>query len=348
MYRKMRGTIRMCVFCLVLLPLFSIAQQPFEKYGKEVPIATMSNGKFEEFFDQDTLVQIGTVILNRLSGELYGFVKYDTLHSEATLDPQVISRWLSPDPLADHREWVNPYNFVQNNPILRIDPDGMLDDYYDSYGNYLGNDGQGDAIRLVREGQETTVASLLQGEQTTGANRSAARSSGNSALITIDPGIQDVVQGVADKSLSSGIEHQALILLDIYSDNPTITAKEGPSGTNSKTTILSVPDGGKSFDRATGFLILGQIHGHPKTNEEGTVNIPGVSPDYDIPTSQKLKIPIYAIDAYIGNVGDSQNIHRANPNSTRRRDNQTKNVGKTGSFNIARDAIEIHGRKRDQ
>lgn len=33
------------------------------------------------------------------------------------------------DPLADQREWLSPYNFVQNNPILRVDPNGMLDEY---------------------------------------------------------------------------------------------------------------------------------------------------------------------------------------------------------------------------
>lgn len=35
-----------------------------------------------------------------------------------------------------------PYNFVQNNPLLKTDPDGKLDgDYYDMNHNYLGNDG---------------------------------------------------------------------------------------------------------------------------------------------------------------------------------------------------------------
>jgi hypothetical protein len=36
------------------------------------------------------------------------------------------------DPLAGERSWLTPYNFVQNNPIMRIDPDGMLDDWFEN------------------------------------------------------------------------------------------------------------------------------------------------------------------------------------------------------------------------
>ncbi|MFD2033704.1 RHS repeat-associated core domain-containing protein [Belliella marina] len=38
-----------------------------------------------------------------------------------------LGRWGVVDPLAGDREWVSPYNFVQNNPLSRIDPDGRLD-----------------------------------------------------------------------------------------------------------------------------------------------------------------------------------------------------------------------------
>ena len=45
------------------------------------------------------------------------------------LDPR-LGRWLSVDPLVAKRVWVSSFNFVQNNPLLRIDPSGSLDDWY--------------------------------------------------------------------------------------------------------------------------------------------------------------------------------------------------------------------------
>jgi len=126
------------------------ASQPFSKFGYDVPVATLSQGKYQESFDQDTLIQIGSVIMNSLTGQITHFIEYDTVYSEATLEPEVISRWLSPDPKADERDWLSPYNFVQNNPILRTDPDGQLDEYFDADGNYLGSDdAETDEIRII-------------------------------------------------------------------------------------------------------------------------------------------------------------------------------------------------------
>jgi len=43
-------------------------------------------------------------------------------------DP-ALGRFNSLDPLSDERDWLTPYNYVQNNPLMRIDPSGMLDDW---------------------------------------------------------------------------------------------------------------------------------------------------------------------------------------------------------------------------
>jgi RHS repeat-associated protein len=38
-----------------------------------------------------------------------------------------IGRWMTVDPLAQKRDWLTPYNYVQNNPMVRIDPNGLTD-----------------------------------------------------------------------------------------------------------------------------------------------------------------------------------------------------------------------------
>ena len=37
------------------------------------------------------------------------------------------SIFASPDPMRAYRSWISPYNYVQNNPVMRQDPTGMLD-----------------------------------------------------------------------------------------------------------------------------------------------------------------------------------------------------------------------------
>jgi len=118
----------------ILLFVLGFAQaqndyNPWKKYGYIPPKAlTLSDGKYQEFFDADTIVQIGSVVFNTVTNEVVAFIKYDTTYSEATIEPHIISRWLSPDPLAQERPSWTPYNFCSDNPINRIDSDGRLDD----------------------------------------------------------------------------------------------------------------------------------------------------------------------------------------------------------------------------
>jgi RHS repeat-associated protein len=41
-----------------------------------------------------------------------------------------IGRWTSVDPMSEMRNWVSPYQYVQNNPIKSFDPTGMLDENF--------------------------------------------------------------------------------------------------------------------------------------------------------------------------------------------------------------------------
>ena len=64
---------------------------------------------------------------NILSISSNSFYLYD--YGARFYDPQ-IGRWNVVDPLANERSWGSPYNYCQNNPILRTDPTGTLDKGY--------------------------------------------------------------------------------------------------------------------------------------------------------------------------------------------------------------------------
>jgi len=120
---------RLFLVCTILFCItFANAQNPFEAYGYTPKIATLSNGKYNEFHDLDTIVQIGTVLFNTQTKQIVAFLQVDTLYSEATLQPDIVSMWLSPDPLASEFPSFSPYNYCYNNPIRFVDPDGLAAD----------------------------------------------------------------------------------------------------------------------------------------------------------------------------------------------------------------------------
>ncbi len=119
------------ISCL-LLANFVFAQEPKKQQptkfdppteidGFKVRYATLSKGKYQEIFTNDTIQQIGSVYFNRVTGEVVGEVEKDSLYFPA----DVSSRWWSPDPLAAKYPELSPYVFVANNPLKYIDPDGM-------------------------------------------------------------------------------------------------------------------------------------------------------------------------------------------------------------------------------
>lgn len=119
-----------CLHLMTTLLLASglcMAQNPFRSLGvkeSEAPVLTLSNGRYPEVIENDTLIRIGSVLLHGPSGTIAGFIQTDTLYSESRMEPEIISKWLSPDPLAHKYAPINPYAFCLNNPLIFRDMDG--------------------------------------------------------------------------------------------------------------------------------------------------------------------------------------------------------------------------------
>ncbi len=87
------------------------------------------------------------------------------------------SVWMSVDPLAHLRSWVSPYNFVQNNPINRVDPTGALDDWVESADGEIYWDENATSQATTKEGETYLGKNVLVGTH----NRDA---SGNEEINT--------------------------------------------------------------------------------------------------------------------------------------------------------------------
>ncbi len=336
--------IKLTLFAILFTGTFLYGQQPFEEYGYKVKVATLSKGKYVEFFDQDTLVQVGSVMLNRLTGRLVYFVITDTAYSEATLKPELISRWISPDPLAAERYDFSPYNFVRNNPIIFTDPTGALDEYYGIVNNtlvHLGSDGQGNNIRLVAEGQHEAAVQNLNGSSTTQDQINTLRSSDMSQVVTFNESqVQTEAQGANDRTVDRGLENSFVVTLDPAT--ATVGAQTGAEGTNKK-----VKNEFTSFDGGAGLwlndgskMALATGHGHP-TQTDGSVNVPGYSKE-DSQTAGTL--PTYSMDSYSAGKGGAATIHQAIPNGTKGKSGtnpvgttqNTNDLGKRSFLSVAR------------
>ena len=79
------------------------------------------------------------------------------------MDHELMTMWLSVDPMADKYPSISPYAYCTWNPVKLVDPDGcMIDDYFSYEGTYLGSD---DAeTKNVRIISEFSWNSLIQDE----------------------------------------------------------------------------------------------------------------------------------------------------------------------------------------
>ncbi len=138
------------------------AGNPFKRFGYKPKIATLSKGKYLEFHDLDTIMKIGSFVFNTRQKKIIGYVNLDTVHSEAILNPQLISRWFSPDPLSEEYPSWSPYNFTMNNPIRFIDPDGKAPEWI------VGTDGKKVTYTKNKDGSITWSSNASDDVKTIG------------------------------------------------------------------------------------------------------------------------------------------------------------------------------------
>jgi len=95
----------------------------------KIHMQTLTDGRYDEFPEFAETTYVGSAVYDVYKKRIIGFIKRDTLYSEATLEPEVVSRWLSTDPVFHPYE--SPYTAFANNPVYFIDPRGKsVDDYY--------------------------------------------------------------------------------------------------------------------------------------------------------------------------------------------------------------------------
>ncbi len=100
------------------------AGNPFARFGYKAKVATLSNGKYLEFHDLDSIVSIGTIRWHADKSIIVGRIVLDTLNPDAQPTGDTAGRWMSPDPLSEEFPSYSPYNFCLNNPMRFVDPDG--------------------------------------------------------------------------------------------------------------------------------------------------------------------------------------------------------------------------------
>jgi RHS repeat-associated protein len=134
-----------------------LASQEMPQYGGEDPGGYTPQGRILYWYHPDYIQNVD--LITDIDGAAYELFLYnpwgEQLHhwtssssswtspyrfNAKELDPETglsyygaryyqskLGVWLSVDPMASNRIWLTPYQFVQNSPNLRIDPNGKLD-----------------------------------------------------------------------------------------------------------------------------------------------------------------------------------------------------------------------------
>ncbi len=188
-------------------------------------------------------------------------------------DP-TIGRFISIDPLAEERDWLTPYNFVQNNPIIRVDPSGLLDDYgidqngkielikkTDDKTDTLYSVTRDDSGNIVKDGNGEIVKNDTNGDGDVG----------NGDSVTVEKGILNNIENTTHTE-SDGTK-QNLQIMDV-SNASTKDIKSifefSANNSNSEFSFASFANGNKFI--STSFLSNAELSATTLIQRNGKLN----------------------------------------------------------------------------
>ena len=123
----------MLFFVLISSVLYSQNTNPYKIFGctsvanYEIPLANLfrvSNS------DLDSDIKVLAIDFDKSLAFLLG--ENDSIIKTLNISPEEVLIWLSTDPMSDKYPSHSPYHYCSNNPIMRVDPDGREDDWYEN------------------------------------------------------------------------------------------------------------------------------------------------------------------------------------------------------------------------
>lgn len=119
---KMMKYIISAMFLFMTVTVAGQSKNPYKSIGKKGEILTLTKGKYEELFDQDSIQQIGTVLINIRTMKVVKLLNDD--EAKERLQNEKQTRFLSVDPLEKSYPSWTPYAYAMNDVIRSIDLDG--------------------------------------------------------------------------------------------------------------------------------------------------------------------------------------------------------------------------------
>ena len=219
-------------------------------------------------------------------------------------DPQ-IGRWTTIDPLAQKRDWVTPYNYVQNNPLNRIDPNGLTDYTLDKKTGDVQQIGEknDDPDRILKTNRKGEVkykkngeAKVAMGGIEKGILKDGINFQKNDNVIAVGGKGQPTVDGVKSFTVqlseyigkeikgysysSDGTKNATDMVLGKYVDNEFQKSYGTPQGLMEKY--------GVNYSNNN---ILQDFHTHPKGELGATQSAPELSADVRTLQNDKPLLP---------------------------------------------------------